>query len=207
MSTQAASSLATESPNSPMVTVFNDPEEFNVKHPLQEGWTLWFDNPSKRTTSNTWSQNLREIITFHTVEDFWGAVNNIARPTEIPTGANYHLFKEGVKPMWEDPANGRGGKWVIQLPRKPSDANQQWLNTLLALIGETFEHEEAICGAVFSCRRSHFRISLWTRISDDRPVLESIGRQLRSFLSIPSNVKVEFSEHETGLSARQRFSV
>ena len=28
-----------------LVTVFHDPENFNVKHPLMHEWTLWFTKP------------------------------------------------------------------------------------------------------------------------------------------------------------------
>lgn len=27
------------------VTIFHDPENFNVKHPLMHEWTLWFTKP------------------------------------------------------------------------------------------------------------------------------------------------------------------
>jgi len=27
------------------ITVFHDPENFNVKHPLMNNWTLWFTKP------------------------------------------------------------------------------------------------------------------------------------------------------------------
>jgi translation initiation factor 4E len=27
------------------ITVFHDPENFNVKHPLMHDWTLWFTKP------------------------------------------------------------------------------------------------------------------------------------------------------------------
>lgn len=27
------------------ITVFHDPENFNVKHPLMHEWTLWFTKP------------------------------------------------------------------------------------------------------------------------------------------------------------------
>lgn len=32
-------------------TVFDDKEDFNVKHPLFNVWTLWFDNPSHKAVS------------------------------------------------------------------------------------------------------------------------------------------------------------
>jgi translation initiation factor 4E len=31
---------------SKLVTVFHDKDNFNVKHPLQNKWTLWFTKPS-----------------------------------------------------------------------------------------------------------------------------------------------------------------
>lgn len=35
----------TEKANGDIVTVFHDPENFNVKHPLMHEWTLWFTKP------------------------------------------------------------------------------------------------------------------------------------------------------------------
>lgn len=32
-------------PDEQVVTVFHDPEHFNVKHPLASQWTLWFTKP------------------------------------------------------------------------------------------------------------------------------------------------------------------
>ena len=31
--------------NGELITVFHDPENFNVKHPLMHEWTLWFTKP------------------------------------------------------------------------------------------------------------------------------------------------------------------
>ncbi len=59
----------------PPVTAFDDAEAFNVKHPLQNKWTFWFDNPGKKATQANWSANLKEIMTVDTVEDFWGYSN------------------------------------------------------------------------------------------------------------------------------------
>lgn len=52
-------------------TVFHDAKNYNVKHPLQNTWTLWFDNPGKKANATSWADNLKEIITLDTVEDFW----------------------------------------------------------------------------------------------------------------------------------------
>lgn len=39
------STITNSSANSEIKTVFDDPENFNVKHPLMNTWTLWFTKP------------------------------------------------------------------------------------------------------------------------------------------------------------------
>ena len=52
-----------------------DAPELSKPHPLEQGWTLWFDNPSGRgNTQSTWGQTLRSVYTFRTVEEFWWCV-------------------------------------------------------------------------------------------------------------------------------------
>ena len=36
------------------VTVFDDPNNFNVKHPLMNKWTLWFTKPASGKVSLKW---------------------------------------------------------------------------------------------------------------------------------------------------------
>ncbi|CAO1614219.1 unnamed protein product [Parajaminaea phylloscopi] len=164
-------------------TVFDDKEDFNVKHPLYNLWTLWFDNPSHKSASagkgskDSWGEDLNKVVSFDSVEEFWGLYNNIIPPSELPQKANYYLFKDGIKPAWEDPANANGGKWSIQLPRDKSRASidQLWLFTMLSAIGETLEKPitpqsgaaELITGVIMSARANFYRIAIWTRKSDD----------------------------------------
>jgi translation initiation factor 4E len=58
--------------------------------------------------------------------------NNIVVPSLIAPNSNYYLFKEGIKPAWEDSANAKGGKWSVQLPRGKFSAeiDQYWLFTV-----------------------------------------------------------------------------
>lgn len=45
-------------------------EYLNIKHPLQNKWSFWlYTNASK-----DWSENLVELTTFDTVEDYWRLV-------------------------------------------------------------------------------------------------------------------------------------
>ncbi|KAF9584387.1 eukaryotic translation initiation factor 4E [Lunasporangiospora selenospora] len=114
---------------------------------------------------------------------------------DLAISSNYHLFKQGIKPMWEDSANKRGGKWSIQLPRNKTigDIDNIWLYTMLGCIGEAFEFENEICGAVVSVRKSFFRIALWTRSSDNQETALSIGRTLKKTAGIEG--VMEFQSH------------
>ncbi|BGP34352.1 eukaryotic translation initiation factor 4E [Rhodotorula toruloides] len=122
-------------------TVLSSPADFTVKHPLCSPWTLWFDSASKQDKAKSWEEALTKVISFQSVEEFWGLYNNIVPPSILGANSNYYLFKQGIKPAWEDEANAHGGKWSVQLPRgKYTDQiDTFWLYTMLAAIGETFE--------------------------------------------------------------------
>lgn len=55
-------------------TVFHDPQAFTVKHPLINKWTLWYTKPPSagQRGVDAWADNLKEVITFDSVEEFWG---------------------------------------------------------------------------------------------------------------------------------------
>lgn len=52
-------------------TVFHDVNNFNVKHPLMNQWSLWFTKPPSGKGDN-WNDLLKEVVSFDTVEEFWG---------------------------------------------------------------------------------------------------------------------------------------
>lgn len=56
----------------------------------------------------------------------------------------YHVFKHGVKPTWEDPANARGGAWIVRL--RKGLAARFWEELLLAMVGEQFESGAEVRG-------------------------------------------------------------
>ncbi|CEP09162.1 hypothetical protein [Parasitella parasitica] len=197
--------------DSEVKTVFHDPKNYNVKHPLQNTWTLWFDNPSKKPNAASWSENLKQIVSVNTVEDFWGVYNNIVKVNHLEVTTNYHIFKKGIRPEWEDPANAKGGKFSIQFPRNRTSEtiNERWLNLILHMLGEQFKYEDEICGAVVSVRKVFYRIALWIKSSEKNERIETIGRQLKGVLSVEKPVVVEFIPHgdSASKSGEKRFTI
>ncbi|CAD6499766.1 BgTH12-03874 [Blumeria graminis f. sp. triticale] len=200
------------------ITVFHDPDNFNVKHPLMHKWTLWFTKPSIGKAEN-WNDLLKQVITFGSVEEFWGIYNNIAPVSELALKSDYHLFKDGVRPEWEDPQNKHGGKWSYQFKEKRSiPIDNLWLHVMLSAIGETLEGENdgEVMGVVVNVRKGFYRIGVWTRTvgksiagggdgdvaggkgrsaEKGREVLMRIGQTFKAILNLPPSETVDFSGH------------
>merc|ERR1719198_1670858 len=105
-----------------------------MKSILQSEWVWWFDNPKLKAETESWEDNLKPVHAFQTVEDFWCLFNNMVAPKRLSAGSNYHLFKQGIKPMWEDPTNRQGGKWVLTIPKaRKNQVDQWWMYTVIDL--------------------------------------------------------------------------
>lgn len=97
-----------------------------------------------------------------------------------------HVFREGIKPLWEDPHNSDGGKLVLRL--RKGLAARLWEHLLIA----TIDHKSPlyaiidrnahaggakkaapiepgkICGLVLSVRHQEDIISMWCKHGDER---------------------------------------
>eukprot|EP01111_Echinosteliopsis_oligospora_P012941 TRINITY_DN4519_c0_g1_i1.p1 TRINITY_DN4519_c0_g1~~TRINITY_DN4519_c0_g1_i1.p1 ORF type:complete len:254 (+),score=74.16 TRINITY_DN4519_c0_g1_i1:470-1231(+) len=179
------------------------------KHPLQNAWCLWYDNPMKRVSPSAWADQLKKITTFDTVEDFWRVYNHLKPASALASGANYHLFKDGVAPKWEDPQNERGGCWVISLKGKKSSLDQTWLYAILSLIGETTDAPDEVCGIVVSLRKAGDRIQLWTKDASNESAVKALGRSFKAAIEYEGNIgyTVHNDAKKSSKSVKSRYEV
>jgi len=180
-------------------------------HPLEYEWTFWYDKrpvPGKRMKGEqeSYESNLRPIGTFGTVEDFWRYYNHLVKPSKLEINSNYHFFKEGIKPMWEDSANSKGGKWVLTF-RDKNLLDTCWENLVLGMVGETLDMENEITGAVISRRKAGDRIAVWNRTKDNEVAILGIGRKLKALLGVdPSKVNSSYQSHEDSMKSGASYS-
>ena len=60
--------------------------------------------------------------------------NNIKPPSWLPAGTDFHLFKAGIEPKWEDPTCEHGGKWTILVPKGAKQTiDKYWLHMVRAV--------------------------------------------------------------------------
>jgi translation initiation factor 4E len=68
------------SPSEEQITVFHDPDNFNVKHPLMNKWTLWFTKPPSGKASLR-----QQHFTFNML------TSRLGRQLERSVEGSYHL--------------------------------------------------------------------------------------------------------------------
>jgi translation initiation factor 4E len=134
--------------------------------------------------SGEYEAGLTVIGDFDTVESFCRYFNWLKPPSKLEKNSNYHLFKKGIKPMWEDEANANGGKWVLTMKNNPQLLDRCWNWLAMALVGEDLDEGEEICGAVVSLRSKVDRIQLWTRSKDDIEKINGIGKKMVKVLDV-----------------------
>jgi len=179
----SANSQNSQNGSQPSGTTSSQVETVGPIHPLENEWVFWYDKRQLTTKrargeKDTYESNLRPLGSFHSVEDFWRYYNHMVKPSKMDNNANYHLFKKDVKPMWEDTANLKGGKWILTV--KGGDKNvldTYWENLVLALVGETLDQNDDITGAVVSRRKAGDRCAVWTKNRDDEDSIINIGKK------------------------------
>lgn len=124
-----------------LVTVLEDAKNYNVKHPLQYMWTLWH-RPAGGRGNVDWKASLLNIQNCSTVEDFWYMINSAPSVETMKADNDYHLFREGIMPAWEDPANEKGCSLIVNCSDK--QASSFWINSVGFFVLDSCMHWEPI---------------------------------------------------------------
>lgn len=145
----------------------------------------------------------RATENFFQVESFWSLWTHLAPPSSLQPTTDYLLFHAGVRrPVWEDPLNLQGGKWIIRL--KKGVADRFWEDLVMAVIGDQFDECRSkddsprtktiaqavpksddgsessstewpeICGCTISVRQSEDIVTIWNRVDGDMKLREQI---------------------------------
>ena len=169
--------------------------------PLHRKWVVWYDNPRLAKEGTAWKDNLKHCGTFSTVEEFWEIFNNLKPASTLVPNSNYHIFKEGVIPMWEDDANKKGGKFVLTMQKRDSKAgklDEWWLFSVLAMVGETMDSEgDEICGSVVSIRKGQDRIAIWLK-SCEKDSCIKVGARWKKALEVSNKTNLKYQAHKDG---------
>lgn len=164
---------------------------------LRNSWTFSVFRKSPGARAEPYEKQMKVLATASTVEQFWGVYTRLVPVSQVRDSVDIHMFKDGIRPMWEDEANRDGGKWIIRL--KKGLAHRFWEELLLAIVGEQFDVGDELCGCVLSCRFSEDIISVWNKTSLNRKGCLAIRDTLRRVLEIPLEATFEYKPHVDAL--------
>ena len=185
------SEIATDREITEMISSI-EPEE----HALQASWAFTY---FKKNQNKSYEDNTTTLGTVRSAEDFWRLYVHLRRPAtgtgsdERTVVCDYHVFREGIKPMWEDDANRDGGKWIVRV--KKGVAARYWEDVILAIVGGQFNVGDEICGAVLSVRYNEDIISLWNKSAESRKLCMQIRETLRTVMGLPADAVMEYKKH------------
>lgn len=167
------------------------------EHLLKSTWVIWYRPPTPKYSD--YEKSTIALASISSVESFWTVYSHLKRPSLLPTISDYHIFRKGIRPVWEDEANKKGGKWIIRL--KKGVADRYWEDLLLAIIGNQFaDAGDGVCGAVLSVRGGEDVLSVWTRIDGGRNI--KIRETLKRLLGFPSDTNIVWKSHDDSIAQR-----
>ncbi|CAO3672425.1 unnamed protein product [Umbelopsis vinacea] len=164
-------------------------------------------SPSETLTIKLLNQQVPEDqkhpLRYTWIEDYWAVYSHLKRPKDLPNISDYHLFKQGVRPVWEDAMNVNGGKWIVRL--KKGLASRYWESLVMAIIGDQFDVGQEICGAVLSIRNSEDILSVWNQSAHEGRTNLKIRDTMKKVLNLPADTIMEYKTHNDSLNDHSSF--
>ena len=106
-------------------------------------------------------KKINKIADVSNINEFWEVFQFLQKPNQYPVGTDYHIFKQNIKPMWEDNFNKNGGKLSILL--NINFGNLIWKETSLKFVKGYLPYYDFINGIVISVRPKYMVLSFWLR--------------------------------------------
>lgn len=148
--------------NNPMLNRESESESESANecelHPLKNRWVLW-----GRLSNNTiWTiSSYVKIATFTSLEQTMAIMDTLTE-TMIKSLMLF-VMKEGIEPMWEDPANVGNGAFSNKINSKGS--HEIFRKYTYALVGEELSTNPAvldsIAGITISPKKNFWIIKIW----------------------------------------------
>lgn len=160
------------------------------KHELEYRWTFWIDQSSK--DKDKYQEDLHNLGTVDSVEDFWICWSAILNHKNLPPQHTLCMFKEGIKPTWEDPQNRDGGRWSIYVQPQIFAYAKRIVNCIfLSVIGCQVEPTDKICGVVVRKRDYGITVDIWSKdISQSPDLSKEVSQKIDAILKAEFGAQV-----------------
>lgn len=183
-------------------TTFDTNDPNNPKSKLSPKFSFWvriseemINNQLTKTNINTneYESQVKKLAEFNSIEEFWKIYQHIKKPDACRPGIDIQLFKNPIKPMWEDEYNKNGGR--ISLKLRKDFSTIIWEEILLAIIGDILPKEisDEINGVLISVKKKYNGLQIWFKNYNKKITLE-LERCIRDLIQIPQEVPLEIKQ-------------
>jgi len=170
---------------------------------LDAKWTFWYESKPKRNKDKPMNKidYLKEVKrgkSFDTIASFWDCWREVQAVCNPSMGdCNYELFKHGIKPVWEDPKNIKGGKCVVSTPlRTTSDETmKKWVSLMITLLIGEFGPD--VNGVVLSRRAWGNIFAVWVRNANDKDAVDAVMKHLHEIFG--QETQIRFQRHQASM--------
>ncbi|GLB06188.1 hypothetical protein AtubIFM57258_001485 [Aspergillus tubingensis] len=169
--------------------------------PFQYHWTVWYDRHTDApaaaaaaagaagaTATATADYDSRLYVLHEDVADiatFYRVYNNYPWD-KIRLRDTVHIFRKGVKPVWEDPENRNGGCWRFRVPKSKAQAFFHEIailcmaNEFQAVLEKEHDH---VLGVSTSVRFNSHLISVWNKLGSNERSIKALEQTIIDRLS------------------------
>ncbi|GKZ86414.1 hypothetical protein AnigIFM56816_001642 [Aspergillus niger] len=160
--------------------------------PFQYHWTVWYDRhtdaPAASTATATADYDSRLYVLHEDVADiatFYRVYNNYPWD-KIRLRDTVHIFRKGVRPVWEDPENRNGGCWRFRVPKSKAQAFFHEVvilcmaNEFQAVVEKEHDH---VLGVSTSVRFNSHLISVWNKLGSNERSIKALEKTIIDRLS------------------------
>jgi len=173
--------------------------------PLRYSWSIWEQIMQSNDKAAAYSDATHKVASFMSVQEFWKLWNHMPQPSELleqkrmvreqPDGLHVidaiMIFRENIRPEWEDKMNQTGGHFQFQL--KPNigggQVDEYWNNLVLGMIGATVEPANMITGVRLVDKLSGpraanvIRLEVWFTNFDDTAAVHTLRKNVEKCMA------------------------
>jgi len=164
---------------------------------LDTNYIIWYScgHQKGKRSQDDYEKSLQCLGVVKSVQDFWRYWNAIDID-RLPDFSSLSVFKEPIKPMWEDAGNKAGGQWLLKSSGRTA-MEELFTKMVLALIGGYFDCHESLCGAILTKKpMQSVSMGLWSGKSASSYARLYMEEELRELLGLEDeHPSFEFKEH------------
>eukprot|EP00670_Eutreptiella_braarudii_P005560 CAMPEP_0174285478 /NCGR_PEP_ID=MMETSP0809-20121228/8892_1 /TAXON_ID=73025 ORGANISM="Eutreptiella gymnastica-like, Strain CCMP1594" /NCGR_SAMPLE_ID=MMETSP0809 /ASSEMBLY_ACC=CAM_ASM_000658 /LENGTH=474 /DNA_ID=CAMNT_0015381273 /DNA_START=39 /DNA_END=1463 /DNA_ORIENTATION=+ len=142
-------------------------------HKLAHDWTFW-------TSSMRGTPEVTRHEQFDTIEAFWRLMAK-HKFSELRDRSCLHVFKDDIRPLWEDPKNHCGGHFKLTASNQ-NTTETMWLEVVLNLLGQQFPYRDLVNGAsIMANKTGNHLVKIWIAVVK-KPVVQALRDFIRAAL-------------------------